>query len=154
MQREHLQQQAAAPRKNAAPSVFFSKHCASFVWLLWALRAFQSLKFLNFSEKLWRRHRRSFHRAVDCCLVSLFQQVVDWSGLEDEGKAHVGRHRVPASETIITERWKPVCVFVFAHVMLPHPVCLFPTAVNASLPALLCQKKNTMWTLTLILSFK
>ncbi len=63
MRRERLQQQ----RKSAAPSVFFLSTLPFFVQPLRAIPVHQRLKFLNFSEKCWWHHRRSFQRAVDRC---------------------------------------------------------------------------------------
>ncbi len=87
---------------------------------------FFNCSLISFLEKRWWHHRCSLQQA-DHFVVSLFPGEVDQLGLDD-GEAGVGRLRVLAAlryvrQKLITERVKPVCVFVFVNVMHRHPPC-------------------------------
>ncbi len=87
MKRERLQQQAAAWRKSAAPSIVILS-APPFLW-----GRSEHFKIKNFStcQRSAGDVTGLFQRAADHCVVSLFRRVVDWSELEDGGETGVGR---------------------------------------------------------------
>ncbi len=72
------------------PSIFILSNPPFFLKSLWARRAHQNLKFLKFVEARRWCWWLSFQRAVDRCVVLLFQRVVDQLGLKDGADAGVG----------------------------------------------------------------
>ncbi len=114
-----LNEERASAEQAAA---LFSECSAFFVRPLLTLPALQSLKFLNFSEKRWWRHQGSFQRAADRCVLPLFQWAVGQDlEMEEQLVLELFEAVRYVRQKLSWERKACVCVFVFFHVMHPHP---------------------------------